>query len=529
MSSPSITFQNLLRLALPAPFRWLSSGISRQTSIHWAVTTLSEAQPGDIALLAVADWDAAALQQARQSQVSGIILLGDESIPKQLIAAEIPMVSLANPSGDVRQLQRLILTTLINHRVVLMERSARIHAQLSQLAADGKGLDGVVKAMADISGRGVLLQDKRGQALASAPSPGLAGIWVEVIEQLKSLDSLPAPFTDRKQVGTQAVILTQDIQGKLARLVTPVNVGDVARGYLSIIGMERELDALDFAVAEQGRLVCAMEMARNKAIRETEKRLKGDLIQALLQDALSPRDAVLWVQAMGLDLAQAHLALRFAWDSPTSPSRRRLETIVNGEIARLHCRTVVHPMGTEVVCFCQVSPSSSRPEEAIELGRSVLAQTDREYPEVPVRCGIGAPAFSLEEWRNSFRQAGQALEMARRLNERHPLYYADLSIYRLLFQIEHSPELVAFQEEILGPLLALEGNGELIHTLEAFFEHNGNLSQTAEALFIHRNTLIYRLERIAAITHLDLDKPESRLAAQLALHIHRMTRPRSGC
>jgi purine catabolism regulator len=91
-----------------------------------------------------------------------------------------------------------------------------------------------------------------------------------------------------------------------------------------------------------------------------------------------------------------------------------------------------------------------------------------------------------------------------------------------LFQLEHSPELIAFQEETLGELLAYEGASELIHTLEAFFAHNANLSQTADALFIHRNTLVYRLERIEAITQMDLDKPENRLAMQLALHIYRM-------
>ena len=81
----------------------------------------------------------------------------------------------------------------------------------------------------------------------------------------------------------------------------------------------------------------------------------------------------------------------------------------------------------------------------------------------------------------------------------------------------------------MGALLSIDGALELIHTLEAFFQHNGNLSQTAEALFVHRNTLIYRLERIASITNLSLDKPENRLAIQLALHIHRMTAPMRSC
>jgi PucR family transcriptional regulator, purine catabolism regulatory protein len=275
-------------------------------------------------------------------------------------------------------------------------------------------------------------------------------------------------------------------------------------------------------VAEQGSLVCAIEMARTKAVRETEKRLKGDLLTALTQENLSPRDARLWAQTMGLDMGMAHTALRFAWDAPSPPSRRRLETLVNGELARQASKAIVSQMGTEVICFCQVQSNEARPAVAFELGRGVIQQALRENPDIPARCGIGTPASDLSEWRVSFRQAGQALDMARRLGENKPLYFPDLSVYRLLLQIEHNPELIAFQEEILGPLLAYDGGLELIRTLEAYFEHNGNLSQTAEGLFIHRNTLIYRMERIAGITNLDLDKPETRLAVQLALHIHRM-------
>ena len=89
-------------------------------------------------------------------------------------------------------------------------------------------------------------------------------------------------------------------------------------------------------------------------------------------------------------------------------------------------------------------------------------------------------------------------------------------------QLEYHPDLLSFKEEILGPLLKYEGGGELIHTLEAYFEHNGNLSKTAESLYIHRNTLIYRMDRITEISGLDLAHEETRLAVQLALRIHRM-------
>jgi purine catabolism regulator len=202
---------------------------------------------------------------------------------------------------------------------------------------------------------------------------------------------------------------------------------------------------------------------------------------------------------------------------------RRLETLVNGEVTRRGAKVLIEAMGSEIACICQVSRSPGRPEEALELANDVAKTAAQEFPHVPMRCGIGRPALDVHMWRDSFRQAGQALEMARRLSLENPSYFPDLSVYRLLFQLEHHPDLKVFKEEILESLLAYEGSGDLVKTLEVFFEHNGNLSQAAEALYIHRNTLIYRMERIAEITGLDLDNTETRLAVQLALRIHRMT------
>ncbi len=191
-------------------------------------------------------------------------------------------------------------------------------------------------------------------------------------------------------------------------------------------------------------------------------------------------------------------------------------------MTRKKLKVILNPLGMEVICFCQVPHQVSRPEPALSLGMAVIEQSKTEYPETPVRCGVGITALELSEWRDSFRQAGQALAMARRFSGRKPLYFPDLSVYRLLLQIEHNPELITFQEETLGPLSSHENCAEMTHTLEAYFQHNGNISRTAEALFIHRNTLIYRMERITSILNLDLDNPENRLAVQLALHIFRM-------
>ena len=49
--------------------------------------------------------------------------------------------------------------------------------------------------------------------------------------------------------------------------------------------------------------------------------------------------------------------------------------------------------------------------------------------------------------------------------------------------------------------------------------HGGNATRTADALYLHRNSLRYRLARIQALTGLDPDDPDARLALQIAITI----------
>ena len=469
------------------------------------------------------------LQAAAAGSAAAIAIIGEMETERSRFSKK-PVIQFSDPSlfpagnrTGMRAVQQFLLRVLLSQKSILLERGVQIQTRLTQIAAHGEGLTGLVAAMREMTQRGILVQDKRLRPIASSPSVSLRSIWDDLLEQLEDFSTLPETLRDRRQAGESPALAFEPLPGGLERMVVPIVVDDMARGYLSAIGLGGEMDQTDRLVIEQGALVCAVEMARAKAVRETEKRLHGDLLSALLHQTLSARDARLWAQNMGLDLGQQHTALRMAWEAP-APSLRRLETLVNGEVARSGLRAIVSSVSAEVICICQSPHEAGRPAAAISLAQAVVDLAAKEFPGAVVRCGIGTPARDLSDWQLSFRQAGQALDMARRLGERKPLYYIELSVYRLLMQLEDHPDLKAFLQETLGPILAHENADEFLNTLEEYFAHNGNLSQTAEALFIHRNTLTYRLERIASISRLDLDNPDTRLAVQLALRIRRMLR-----
>jgi len=517
---PSVSFSTLLRLAVQDRVQWVI-GKDADIQVSWVMINPEMARGGEAALLPAANLTPEKAAAAVGYGIAAIAVLGDLKGPENYRDIKIPLACLPGQL-DYQDTYRLLLTILINQRAHLMEWGNNLNARLTHLAAEGAGLQSIVDLMSEISGRGVVLQDKRMDVLAFKLPSLFPVSWEALVETMDKRETLPEILQDRTTAGQQNFLLTQNLSGDVSRLVAPINVSGKARGYLSIIGLERELDSLDHILIEQGAEVCAMEMSRSKSVREAEKKLKGDWLMALLQGELSPRDARLWTEDIGLDFSQAQVCMRFSWDASAHPSFRRLETLINAEVGRIQYPVLVAQLETEVVCFCQVPERATRPEIAITLGRSVLDKAGLNYPDSNPRCGIGTPVADLNEWNDSFRQAGQALEMAKRLSENRPLFFPDLSVYRLLMLIEHSSEVKTFYEELLGPLLSYDNGEELIRTLDAYFERNGNLKKTANALYIHRNTLLYRLERIQEITGLDLDDPETRLALQLTLRIHKM-------
>jgi PucR family transcriptional regulator, purine catabolism regulatory protein len=521
MDQINISLNDILRLVFPSEnITWLTDKKNLDTQIDWVSTNIDHGQAGDLLIMLSKNANKINIRLAEEKGFGAILIIGKQPdlkyFPQNTIALAI------ETQKGIRHIHREITQLLTSKSSGMSDRKFQIHTKLTKLAADGVGLDGLARAMLEITRHGVLIHDKRLNIIAEAPSPDLFPIWGEISRQFNMINNLPAPLQNRQLAGEQNIKITQNISGGISRIIVPIIVGSVVRGYLSVIGLVRTLDILDHLVAEEGALICAIDMSRSKAVRETEKKLQSDLLTALLQEKLSPRDAGLWIAAVGLDRNQAHVVLQFSWDSPNPPSRRRLETLINGEVGRMGIKVILNPAGDAVICFCQVQPGENGYQLALDLGTNVLKQSSLEFPHANLRCGVGSPAIELEKWHISFREAGLALDLATRLKEDIPLYYPDLSVYRLLLLLETNPALDTFLEDTLGTLLKHEKKDEFIRTLEAYFEQKNNLSQTAEVLFIHRNTLSYRLKQIGEISGLDLKNYDSALAVQLALKTYRI-------
>ena len=93
-----------------------------------------------------------------------------------------------------------------------------------------------------------------------------------------------------------------------------------------------------------------------------------------------------------------------------------------------------------------------------------------------------------------------------------------MEIEPLLRELAEGSALESFRA-LIEPLREhdMARGSDLVLTLKTYFAAGGNASEAADRLFLHRNSMLYRLDRIQALTGLDLRDDRVALALQLGL------------
>lgn len=539
--SQDITVEEIRKLALPLSTHIVSGEGLLDCAVTWTTVihpeddiTAKSLQSNELILIAPvsnhnkAHSDSELIHWAAKIQASAIIFSTTVS-PTALAEAKsynLPVMTLATDIR-IRDVEKTIISLLVNRKGQMERRGTQIYRQLTQISSGNGGMDELVGAMARLTNKVVILQDKRLHPISHKLQPQFVGVWDDVEFFLKKQDNLPVELHDRHRVvEVNPPVLMQALPvAGMARLVAPIITKNIGRGYLSIIGHEGDLDEVDQLVCEHGAAACALEMAKQKAVNETEKRLRGTFLDRLLLGDVSQQEAIRQGERFSHDMTHTHLACVLSWRGENRPSLRRLETMVNTIITNQRSDALVwiREKEGEVVVFHATNVKDPI-DKSVELANAFSKEINRQYPHNRVAIGLGQVARDINAWRSSYRDAVQAMELAERLQTDTPLYIGDLGVYQLILSLSDREKLGDFCERTLGSLTDydMRQNADLIKTLEAFFNCHGNLSQTAEALIVHRNTLLYRMNRINEIASIDLNRPETRLALHLALTIRRL-------
>lgn len=202
-------------------------------------------------------------------------------------------------------------------------------------------------------------------------------------------------------------------------------------------------------------------------------------------------------------------------DAVVSELLKNMFTIHNGDFV-----TAIDETNVIVVKSLEDSTSDS---EIYAIAQSIVDTVSAEAM-VNVRVGYGTVADEIKDVSKSYKEAMMAVDVGkifyadRRVNS-----YNSLGIGRLIYQLP--PNLCQmFIEEIFGDNDPASFDEEIVSTVYKFFENSLNVSETSRQLFIHRNTLVYRVEKLKAITGLDVRVFDDALTFMIAMMVNNYMR-----
>ncbi|MHA7845366.1 CdaR family transcriptional regulator [Serratia sp. D1N4] len=143
-----------------------------------------------------------------------------------------------------------------------------------------------------------------------------------------------------------------------------------------------------------------------------------------------------------------------------------------------------------------------------------------ESSRLRVRIALGNYFSGPGSLVRSYRTARTTMAVGKqRMPGQRAYYYQDLMLPVLLGSLRSGWQA----DELARPLerlKAMDSNGLLLRTLNAWFLNNVQPIATAKALYIHRNTLEYRLNRISELTGLNLANFDARLLLYVGLQLN---------
>jgi PucR family transcriptional regulator, purine catabolism regulatory protein len=402
---------------------------------------------------------------------------------------------------------------LVNEQFDVLERGTQVHERLERLVIEGGGLDEIVASTAAAIAGASVVQDAGGRELARHPEAG--GPDPAALEALAeeigahSANGAPAPFAPT----------SEGLAERALCVPVPGRAGGAPVAWLTVISDRPPLGDFERLIARQASMVVGLELMRERVVRETERRLAGDLLADALGERLEPEELRGRLRPFGIGAEAAVLV--FDIDDPPAAEGTLEAALAEAGVPALVATSAAggRPLLCAVVDTGTAEPigTARRAREALTGGRVSDG----------VRAAASRPA-GVGSLRRAFHEARCALEATSIADGGSPevASHRDLGAFTLLLALQDDDALRLYSDGLLEPIEQTEGEygGELLRSLEAFIENNGNWERAARRLYCHRHTLRYRIRKIEELTGRDLGRATDRIELWLALRARELVR-----
>jgi purine catabolism regulator len=453
--------------------------------------------------------------------------------PKVILQAEtsgLPLIEV-DEAVDYPTIITPLVGAITREKTFLLQRSQDIHRRLTGLILSGDGLPAVVNALHELIDRPAAIVDNWGYILAGAPA-----------EEIDQRQVIEGDFSQNAARSARRGLAWHKASGHWLAPLLPGEHGQI-EGFVLVRDPQQEANQLDLTAIEQAAMVASLELAKDRAVLETERRLKRDFLDDMLSGEHRSVEALLARgRSLGWDLLNKRTVMLVDLNQfeayylrHLNQGERHFQQIkqrflrgVSSMVLDENPQSIVEERSDNIIViphFAAEMPLTQAQRKAQALAEKIHAGVPDILDELSISVAVGGFYENVEGLRHSYQEAVAALEVSARLSSQPAIiWYEDVALYVLLDRFSNQARVNRWREQTLGRLIAYDRNNdtELVRTLEAYFDANQNSQQAARDLFIHPKTLKYRLRRIEEIVGVDPFEGDRQLAFYLAAKLTRL-------
>jgi PucR family transcriptional regulator, purine catabolism regulatory protein len=433
-----------------------------------------------------------------------------------------------------------ILGVVFNKQYKILQKLEQAHKKLMDLALNGSPLEELCKETGKLISNPVAIVDREGILIVNDDCPDKYKFELFFSDGSIEIKKEKLRFGNIKEVKySLEYAADSDKPLTIKAIRIPIIADKYEYGHMVAI-INSPIYEPDILTIERAATIAALEFTKRKAIFEIEKSYYSDFLEILLSSDFENVDEIMHRgRVFNIDLGMPTAVIIINDNSLNEIADIRQHMNINGHrskedllkainsylrlqdggnlIAGIKGNNIVIVTGTDLN-----NPAGSLKDTVSAL---IAYLCDSTGDTIQIKAGVGKAYPDIRMISRSYEEAREALKIAQLSEQGHVVFFDNLGFYKILSE-KNRGELERFVEELLQPVFDYDRQkkGDLIKTLETYFETNRNLKLTSTRLFTHYNTVLYRIKKIEEIAGISLDNPENVLNLEIAINILKLFR-----
>jgi sugar diacid utilization regulator len=416
-----------------------------------------------------------------------------------------------------------------------LKLGSKIHHKLTNIVLEGRGLDTLAKTLGESLVCSVAIENSNFDLLASYaqateyPLFSLRALLKSSNLKDEQRDNIHKLLEERR---TMELTLSNGFSNE-HRLISPVILRNQIYGFVSLIKNESSFEETEVVALERAATVCAVHLYIEQNTIETEQRMKGKLLDELLNKETDILYITKRLKYIGYTISDPHYVFIFQLEDIKTKNisekedyymgiRKKIINLLTSRLQQANYHCLISEKLDQVFALVPLKFVQQQRLPVKQFGEFLLGQILDQPSDVKVTLGISNVYSDISKFYQGYQEVNKAIEIAKiKQKEQQVILSSELGHVGLLLNARNPEELESFAYGQLGQLFEYDQNNhaELLKTLYIYVENEHNLHKTARIMNISISGMRYRLKRIMELLDMESMDSSIRFELQLALDI----------